>query len=151
MRVCHGPPNLPIYSSYRPRTVFAKTASQPRRRTLFSFSEPISTINPTTNNRSQPKICGFAHPAFRFSAASRNLLFSSFCFLVLVLSRPFAFSSLCFLVSTFSAQITTTSKTTANGYRRSTTSETTANGYRRSLPAKQPLMGTEEVYQQNNR
>ena len=33
-----------------------------------------------------------------FSAASRTLLFSSFCFLVLLLSRPFAFSSLMFLV-----------------------------------------------------
>ena len=32
MHACYGPPNHPINSSYRPFTVFAKTASQPRRR-----------------------------------------------------------------------------------------------------------------------
>ena len=125
MRVCHGQPNLPIHLSYPLCKMFAQTASLRATHAAFLV------------------LC--------FSAASRNLLFSSFCFLVLVLSRPFAISSRCLLVRGFSVQVLSTSKTTANGYRRSATSETTANGYRRSLPAKQPLMDTKEAYQQNNR
>ena len=66
------PPNLPIYTSYRPCNVFAKIASPRASRAAFLV------------------LC--------FSASSRNLLCSSFCFLVLLLSRLVAFSSLCFLV-----------------------------------------------------
>ena len=71
-RVCVCAPNLPIYTSYRPCKVFAKIASLRASRAAFLV------------------LC--------FSASSRSLLFSSFCFLVLLLSRPVAFSSCCFLV-----------------------------------------------------